>query len=185
MHNCKTTGESLTECSECREEHTLLLTTRVIEAAAPPDNYWPHYHAKLRRKLIEARVSNVATEPSAGSSSWITNFFRSSVSVPVPVGLALMFGVALLLVYGIRTSRPIEPTQKIVHVPIEVPVVQEKIVTRVVYRQRQLAPSRAKQTPAAPPNGSTFAKTQNPTSLIGFKPSEEVKLTVIKGGAPK
>jgi len=66
-------------------------------------------------------------------------------------------------------------------VPFEVPVVQEKIVTRVLYRDR--VRKRNESSTAT----SVVAKTQNearPPALIGFKPLDEVKLTVIKGGSP-
>ena len=70
---------------------------------------------------------------------------------------------------------PVRNVQSVVEVPVEVPVVQEKVVTQVVYRER---PSkRSKPTRAGSTNDAAVA------SLDGFKPAEEVKLTVIKGGA--
>jgi hypothetical protein len=69
-------------------------------------------------------------------------------------------------------------------VPVEVPVPQEKIVTRIVYRDRDrpVVPRKSNQTNEP----STLARTQKneaiPSSLVGFKPLEEIKLTVIKGG---
>jgi hypothetical protein len=54
-------------------------------------------------------------------------------------------------------------------------VVQEKTVTQIVYRDRTV--KRPKTTRIVPANDASVA------SLEGFKPADEVKLTVIKGGA--
>jgi hypothetical protein len=60
--------------------------------------------------------------------------------VPLPLAVALVLIAALLIPFAIRAARrdvQPSPTTTIVRVPVEVPVVQEKIVTRVVYRDRQ------------------------------------------------
>jgi len=193
MHNCNTTRERLTEqlldgcdprmslaadlreCAECREEfralkETLALTTRLIETATPPDNYWPGYHARLKEKLYAAQ------QPRIEPGQQYPGFFSSSIRVPVPVAFAL--GVVVVLAFvllRVPANEPAEPT--IVHVPVEVrvPVIQEKTVERVVYREKRSKP--AKPAPFTPPSESTLA------SLEGFKPTEQVKLTVIKGGS--
>jgi hypothetical protein len=195
MHNCKEITERITEllldgadprlllltelreCAECRAEFralkdTLQLTTRLIDSSTPPDNYWPGYHARLKEKLHAAQQPHV--EPGQyrhdRHSSWLLRFFRSSIRVPVPVGLALI----VLSVVAFTWNRSSNPPVSIVHVPVEVPVVQEKTVTQIVYRER---PSkRLKTTRTLPKNDEAVA------SLDGFKPAEEVKLTVIKGG---
>jgi hypothetical protein len=165
MHN----RENERDESDALDE-TLRITTRIIEAAAPAESYWAGYHARLRQKLNQAHGSHVvATRP-----SWITKFFHTSVSVPVPVAIALILVVALSLFFFRRTSEPSTPQVQVVHVPIEVPVVQEKVVTRVVYRPM---PRKSKPQVSPARDDSTLAKT-----LVGFKPTEEIKLTVIKGG---
>jgi hypothetical protein len=199
MHNCKTTRERLTEllldgvdpraalsrelreCAECREEfgalnETLRVTTRLIETATPPESYWPGYHARLKEKLRAAQQPPVVPgQYHADSRSWLSRFFFSSIRVPVPVGLALIL-VFGFVIFKIRV--PAEPS--IVQVPIEVPVVQEKLVTQVVYREQPSKRKRSKPTRIPPKHDSTLASLQ---SLEGFKPAEEVKLTVIKGGS--
>jgi len=200
MHNCKTTRERLTEllldgseprislaaelreCADCREEfralkETLGLTTRFIETTAPPDSYWPGYHARLKEKLQAAQQPRIEPghyQPEVQRRSWIKQIFLSSIRVPVPVGLAVVAVFALLI---FKPSVPAEP--QIVRVPVEVQVpvvqVQEKTVERIVYRER---PSRQpKQAPVSPESDPTLA------SLEGFTPAESVKLTVIKGGS--
>lgn len=188
MHNCKDPEEQITECAGCREEsdalnETLRITRRLIDAAAPPDSYWSGYHAKLREKLTQTHGPHVVVKSNAHGPSWITRFFRTSVSVPVPVGLALILVFMLSLLFVSQTPEQGTAPPQVVHVPVKVPVVQERLVTRVVYRERQPATRRSKQTIGPSRNDSTLAKTHNPASLLGFKPTDEIKLTVIKGGS--
>jgi hypothetical protein len=197
MHNCKETTERITEllldgadprlslstelreCAECRAEfralkETLQLTTRLIDTAIPPANYWPGYHARLKEKLHTAQQPRVepGQYPAPEHQWWLLRFFRSSIRVPVPVGLALIVVFGLTFVFPMRVKN----TTSIVHVPVEVPVVKESVVTQIVYREKQPR-RRPKPTRVVPPNDDAVA------SLDGFKPAEEVKLTVIKGGA--
>lgn len=196
MHNCKTTRERLTElllddidpravlaaelreCAECREESielsdSLRVTRQLIETATPPESYWPGYHARLKERLRAAQQPRV--EPGQYQPDrrpWLTRVFFSSIRVPVPVGLALIF-IFSFLIFKIRV--PAEPS--IVHVPVEVPVTHERTIERIVYREKPSRKSR-RTTVAARPDS-----TSNVASLEGFKPADEVKLTVIKGGS--
>lgn len=195
MHDCKETKEKLTEllldgvncrsdevlsaelrsCTDCRNEFealnsTLRITTRSRELAAPAEDYWTSYHAKLRQKLLNINSVNESHGPSL-----VQRFFTFSIPVPAPVAVALILACAIFVPVWIRAARK-QPAQtpSVVHVPVEVrvevPVIQQKVVTRVVYRDRQTS----KRTSNAEPKvENTFAK---------FKPSDEVKLTVIKGG---
>lgn len=195
MHNCRTTRERLTEllidgvdprealskdlraCAECREEFgelsdTLRVTSRLIETSTPPESYWPGYHARLKERLRAAQQPRVGPGQYT-SPSFLRRFFTYSIPVPVPVGIAAVLIVALAFVFSIRV--PAEPV--IVQVPVEVPVVHEKTIERVVYRDREKRPSRSRRTTSATPSDSTLA------TLQGFTPAEEVKLTVIKGGS--
>lgn len=200
MHNCKTTREQLTEllldgssdvaaslsgelreCVECRHEfralkETLRLTTRLIETATPPNNYWPGYHARLREKLHAAQHPRIEPgQPQLQPRPWLVRFFVSSVRIPVPVGLALLAIFGFLI---FRSSVPPPQVERtIVQVPVEVPVIQEKTVERVVYRE--------KPSPRRPRRETTPARIESVADLEGFKPAEEVKLTVLKGGYRK
>ena len=202
----------LSRCSECRAEFetlsaTLRMTSRVSEVATPAEDYWPAYHAKLRQRLVDAQTPTTSRaqaqrhkeklgplfeplRPGAGNSLFV-RFLKTTLPVPLPLGIALVVAAALLIPLAIRATR-VQPsnTTTIVRVPVEVPVVQEKIVTRVVYRDRQPVVRTTKRATDAARAETTFAKSQRtrteamPTSLVGFKPSDEVKLTVIKGGVP-
>ena len=195
MHDCKETKEKLTEllldgvnyrsdevlaaelrgCTDCRNEFealnsTLRITTRSRELAAPAEDYWTSYHAKLRQKLLNVNAVNESHGPSL-----VQRFFRFSIPVPAPVAVALILACAIFVPVWIRAARKqLAQTPSVVHVPVEVrvevPVIQQKVVTRVVYRDRQTSKRTSNTEPKVE---GTFAK---------FKPSDEVKLTVIKGG---
>jgi len=199
MHNCKEAKERLTElvldeavlpdelsrCDECRAEFealnaTLRVTARLRETVAPSEEYWIDYHAGLREKLFHAKAQRSKVDsvpffaPLRLCGKLLLTFFRSSVPVPVAVGAAAIIIFGLL---AIRPSAAPPESPVIVHVPVEVPVVQEKTVTQVVYRDRYPSSKRSKRISNPPTSEGTLA-------LTGFKPTEEVKLTVIKGGAP-
>lgn len=223
MHNCKATREMINElllaeetdfhdntlshdlenCDECRAEFnsvrkTLRLTTRLVEKVTPPDNYWTAYNAKLKQKLIDSQTQLLEASQPVSRTSWMAAFFKSSVRVPVPVGIGLMLAFALSLLLVARGSRTIDiapPSLSVVQVPVEVPVIREKPVIRVVYRERdRRAISNKSNRPTDRPDlDSSPAKSQSPKSLsddarpatlAGFKPLDEIKLTVIRGGSP-
>ena len=207
MHNCRETKDQITEllldgverhpdeawCSECRAEFdalntTLRITTRLREAAAPAESYWTGYHARLREKLSHAKAQRRKEEPQSVLAS-LRLCVKTTVPVPIPLVVAMILALGVLGLFAVRTARQTTtPAPTIVHVPVEVPVVQEKIVTRVVYRERRSLPRTSKQIINAAKGETTFAKSQPPRSndiLTGFKPAEEIKFTVIKGGSPE
>lgn len=212
MHNCKETKERLIElaldqavlpaemskCDECRAEFealnaTLRATSRLREASTPPESYWSGYHARLRESLFHAKAQRSKERrreefaplfaPFRLCVRTVVRFLKSSVPVPVPVGIAVIVLFSLVALFAIRQSaaQPQNPT--IVHVPVEVPVIQERTVTQVVYRDRRRISRPSKRATITPAPESTFARSR-PINLDGFKPTDEIKLTVIKGGIP-
>lgn len=217
MHNCRETKEQITElvldgadrrpdeavlaelrgCTECRAEFnalnaTLRVTTTLRETCAPSESYWLGYHAKLRQRVehLAGKSHAEAQSRKAGSRLFFAPLrLFAKTAVPVPVPLIVVVSLAVSGLFAVLAFRqPTTQSPVIVHVPVEVPVVQEKVVTRVVYRDRRL-PSRPSKRVIDPAKvESTFAKSQKPKDaeippgLTGFKPTEEVKLTVIKGG---
>lgn len=204
MHNCSKTKEQIIEllldgtdqppdslsnelhaCRECSAEFdalnaTLRLTSRLKEIATPSEFYWTSYHERLRQKLIRAAAP---TREPVGPSRLIS-FFKSSIRVPVPVAAAALIVLVVLFSLSFRKSeQPNIQPPSIVHVPVEVPVIQEKIVTRVVYRERRAQAKKPAGASRNPTVENTFAKWQVEPGLNGFKPAEDVKLTVIKGGS--
>lgn len=219
MHNCRETRERLPElvldgradelsaaeldhCAGCRAEFdalnaTLRMTTRVSETAAPAESYWSGYHARLRERLavVGPATSHAKTqrrgEKLGPLFATMRLCVRTSVPVPLPLAVGIVIAVVALTAFAIRRAEPpLAPPPLMVHVPVEVPVVQEKIVTRVVYRDRRFASRTSRHAGNDARAESTFARSRKPAtveipaSLNGFKPTEEVKLTVIKGGAP-
>lgn len=203
----------LSRCAECRAEFealsaTLRMANRASEMAIPSEAYWPAYHSKLRHRLIDTQTESTTSRakaqrhkeklgplfeplrPGAGTSL-LTRFLKTSVPVPLPLAIALIVTAALLLPFAIRAARKeVQPSNTtVVRVPVEVPVVHEKIVSRVVCRDRRSVVRVARPADASRTE-STFARSQRPqtetmpASLNGFKPTDEVKLTVIKGGVP-
>lgn len=215
MHNCREVKEQLTglvldeavlpaelsKCDECRAEFealnaTLRVTARLREAVVPSEDYWIEYHALLRERLSRAKAQRRKEEfaplfaPLRLCVSFFARSLKSSVRVPVPVGIAAIILCSVLAVFAIR-QQPAQPQSPIiVHVPVEVPVIQEKTVTQIVYRDRRPSSKPSKRVSVAPTSESTFARSQKPRqddlpiTLTGFKPTDEIKLTVIKGGIP-
>jgi len=204
------------QCEDCRAEFeslaaTLRMTTRLRETVTPTEAYWTSYHAQLRQRLVNAseefhakaqrlrhaKAQRKELKPGLG-------FLFASLRKPlrlcvkvfvlpvrVPLGVALLAVGAVLALFAIRAARqPTPPAPVVVQVPVEVPVIQEKIVTQVVYRDRRQVSKTSKHVVAGPTTENTLARSQKPQSedvpltLSGFKPTDDVKLTVIKGGSP-
>jgi len=204
MHNCTETKERLIElvldgrstaelnaCAECRAEFealnmTLRMTSRLSETAAPAESYWSGYHARLRRKLATApNPSHAETQRRKEKLGPLFETMRlcvrTTVRVPLPLAAAVIITCLALGVFAIRRAeKPVAQPPLLVRVPVEVPVVQEKVVTRVVYRDRRSSSKNPRRAINDAPTESTFAK----SGLNGFKPTDEIKLTVIKGGTP-
>ena len=204
--------EVLDQCGECRAEFeavaaTLRMTTRLRETVTPSESYWAGYHTLLRQRLANVgfdakaqRLRHVKTQneelkPGLGFVfASLRQPLRLCVKtflkpLPVPLGVAVLAVGVVLALFAIRTTRqaPIQPAPPVVvQVPVEVPVVQEKVVTQVVYRDRKPASRSSKHIVNGPTAESTVARSQKQPedTLSGFKPTDEVKLTVIKGGSP-
>ena len=192
----------LSTCGECRAEFealnaTLRMTKRLYETAAPPEAYWTSYHAQLRLKLTSPAKAQRRNEDLLASFAFLFAplrlFAKKSIRVPLPLAIAVIIACFALSVFAFRaTQHPNVLVQSpvIVQVPVEVPVVREKTVTQVVHRDRKPRFRSSKQPVNGPKPETTFARSQKlsnediPPSLTGFKPTEEIKLTVIKGGFP-
>ncbi|HJY29468.1 MAG TPA: hypothetical protein VJ306_15675 [Pyrinomonadaceae bacterium] len=197
----------LDHCEECRAEFeslaaTLRMTARVRETVMPGESYWTGYHAQLRGKLEQfhakaqrPRHATAQREELKPGLGFIFVPLRSplrlcvkTLLLPLPLGVVLLCAGAVVAVFAIRAARqPLPQTPIVVHVPVEVPIVQEKVVTEVVYRDRWRVSKPSKRAVTSPTVESTVARSQKPQpddTLNGFKPTDEVKLTVIKGGSP-
>lgn len=205
---------ALGECTECQEEYAALsralrTTHQAIQSTGPLENFWPGYHSRLGDRIQNLALTNsTATLPerapvaglslksrlrqvAGGVGLALGRIAGASVRIPVPVAavIVLCFGLSLLLVIRVRgqvTGAPATRTPvTIVETQIvSVPVIKEKVITRVVYieKDRRIDPKGARSF------SNTVAQDRKELSgktaavyLSGFKPADEVKLTIIKG----
>ena len=199
----------LNDCSACHEEYeslrsTLHVSNQALRSAVPGEEFWPGYRTRLHSKLLASPTQQLAStgeRPSAsaatvslGSQLWLAlrTLATTSVRVPVPAALALLlvFGVFVFVLRAREQvqARPSAPVE-LVRTHTVVPVIQEKIITRVVYvekkgRRSARGANQSDRTgvPAAPNTVAvTGSDPATALSLVGFKPTNEVKLTIIKG----
>lgn len=200
-------------CPNCDAQYRSLRATldvcdEAAAAATPRESYWPQYHAALTRRLHHA-AGEMQTESrplwQTESGPFWKRLLTTSIRVPAPLAataVLLLVAVSLLALSLVARSAP-EPV--VLAAPhssqgetapqikfIEVPIVQEKIVTQTIYVPRRnhnsgdattrralarenLAGVKRQNAPApeatAPPRAN----------LSGFKPAGEVNLRIIKG----
>jgi anti-sigma factor RsiW len=197
----------LNDCPACHEEYeslrsTLHVSNQALRSAVPGEEFWPGYRTRLHAKLLASpaqQVESAGERPAVlgtmSSQIWLSlkTLATTSVRVPVPAALALLLVCGVFFfVLRAREQVNVTPSTPVALVEtrtVEVPVIQEKLVTRVVYVEKKgrRSASGANQsdrteTPAGP--NSVAVTGSNPAtalSLAGFKPTNEVKLTVIKG----
>jgi hypothetical protein len=211
MHNCKANRETLiafalnpsdqTEslpaeletCATCREEYASLRSAlRIVDQAKqnalPGESFWPGYQVRLRQHL-ETRsqpAAPVVVEPRINLGAQLRNLFLTSIRVPVPLAAALLifFGASLFFALNSRRSvvaaTPIVLT-KTVEVPVPQETTRDRVVTRVVYRDRDRGPEVNAKVNATASRQPTTPAAEAPISLVGFKPTSEINLTVFKG----
>jgi hypothetical protein len=192
----------LERCPACSEElaslrSVLRVADQAMESALPAESFWSGYHARLRQSL--ERDSSLASRPRTETGALILlrnllpRLATASVRVPVPVVAIVIVLFALSIVFAMRSrpqpiAEPLTGTSSVVTKTVEVPVIQERTVTRVVYRDiyrpttrdtarlEKIARSAAKAT-----NRQNETTDSTPISLVGFKPTSDPKLTIIKG----
>jgi hypothetical protein len=211
MHNCKATKETLValamieaqsqqtqplpaeaaKCAACLEEYASLLNTvrvadQVKDSALPGDDFWPGYQARLRQNLVSASsgVPARALESRTSRTRRLRDLLTSSVRVPLPMAAVLLLILAVSFAFAINSRRQVKAAAPIVLTrTIEVPAPREKpvekVVTRIVYRERERRRPLSAGTTIAAQHNALAAEI--PINLIGFKPANEVKLTIIKG----
>jgi anti-sigma factor RsiW len=190
----------LRDCAQCREEfasirEALFVSKQVLAASTPPENFWNGYHNRLVARLAEQPVVVSSTE-SLLTRLWIRvrNAATASVRVPAPVAVAmalLLFAVTSLLAWNSKKQQIAVPANSptVITRTVTVPVPQEKIVTRIVYRTRfrpqvdqlRLQSSDPRRFPGVVAHTDTNNGEKSGISLVGFKPTDRVKLQVMKG----
>jgi hypothetical protein len=154
----------------------------------------PDIPASLDRRVFASYHAQMNRAP-----FW-QRFFTSSLRVPMPVVAAA--GLLLLLAGGVAfaalTAAPTQAvpvTQTITKTEVvTLPVVEERIVTRVVYLENKAekkapSPVNTLRPSAPPPNEIKLAShvagdnAYTNVDLSGFQPVEEMKVRIIKGSA--
>ncbi len=191
----------MNECVTCRAEYASLTQTLdtveySMESAQPTEDFWPAYNARLAQRLKQSAQStplSVAASVAPATNGFLQKLWRAFlIPVRVPVSIAAIFLVVLgaLTVAVVRSDNPVVPiptVQRVVETRnVEVPVIQERVVTRVVYvnRNQTREPIRFVRAPVIKKDERgtpAAAAPQSESSLAGFRPIDQVKLTVIKG----
>lgn len=196
----------LDDCQSCQAEYaairnTLRVSGQALSSAAPGDEFWPGYHSRLKEKLVQQQDTHNEQSPALMPTaaplglrlrSVVRWFATASVRLPAPAALAILLVVGFLSYNTLSLSRRTEnatPTNIVAQGDsriIEVPVVQERVVTRTVYVERKARRSQSGLPVLADltaGDNTRRSETLNKTamSLSGFKPTDQVKLTVIKG----
>ncbi len=187
----------MADCPGCREEfasarNALRATQAAIHLAQPAESFWSGYHERLRERLERTpqRTNGwLPPSPRFNPALWLRRAATTSIAVPVPVLSVFLIFLVFSIFFLMHTRQssgagPILPPPSVITKTIEVPVVQEKVITRVVYRKLQTPPPAltarehdgAKVTDYQQPEGSLTDQ-----GLEGFKPANEAKLTIIKG----
>jgi hypothetical protein len=206
MHNCKDSKEALMEaalhgripipdefvdCPRCREEFdslrgTMQMTDVALQLVQPRENFWVGYEARLRRRLANDEQP-ASRSPLRTVASLLRGLVTASVPVPAPLALA-GFGLVVFSTLFLLHSRTISNAKPIASQPtivrtIEVPLIKEKQVTRVVYRDRRVAKQTAGATLGRDSAMVATRRGETPAtqSLAGFSPVPEARLTLIKG----
>ncbi len=201
----------LNNCPACRTEYqalrsTLHVSNQALRSALPGEEFWPGYRTRLHSKLLAGPAqsrntaehfspSALASPASLNSKVWLAlrTLATTSIRVPLPAALAvlLIFGAFFLVMRtrGQANAPAVTPVALAETKTLEVPVIQEKVITRVVYVEKKSRRSRNGENQSATPGGDNSvagrsnASNRTALSLAGFKPTDEVKLTVIKGSA--
>lgn len=191
----------LKDCEACREEYASLrnalrVTNQALRSAQPTEGFWSGYHARLTERIENYSAAAQPSQLPRGRRLWIglRKLAATSVRIPVPVAAAsiLLLGPLTFFVMHSRgqvNAPPNQPAAVQIRT-VEVPVTHEKVVTRVVYVEKNRRPTRgsAREGNRAEiqTNGNRIAKAANEPgttamSLIGFKPTDQVKLKIMKG----
>ena len=194
----------LSNCAECQAEHAsitkaLRASSQALQSSAPPEEFWPGYHSRLKAMLQSVNQGWLPDVDQISIGSRVRDAFmamtRSSVRVPVPAAFAALMLVSVLSYSVLSRERsgviPPDPQVVVETRTIQVPVVQEKVITQVVYVEKKRRNRNVESPDYANPNAvnvaasGSVANSKKPFSLVGFKPTEQVNLTIIKGNDEK
>ena len=185
-------------CYACRIEYrsitdALAAFDQAAEASLPDESYWPRQHEALRHSLARANP-HVETPKVA---FWKRGL-AARVSLPLPIAVAFALTLIAVSTMALRhrvdnpsvgaaqASRGTSVSTR----TIEVPVIQERVVTRTVYVDRTVPASssgrRSLRAPAGEARLITQASEQAPAGLFtsaalsDYQPPEEMRIRIVK-----
>lgn len=192
----------LKDCAACQEEYfslrsVLRVSDQALRSTLPGESFWPGYHARLTDRLENYSPSVGQTQLSTTSRLWsgLRQIATASVRIPVPAAAAFILLIGISTFFAVRSRGQVNATTSdqlpgVETRTIQVPVVQEKVVTRVVYveKTRRRSPGAGRRPDLAEsPTMNRVAKAgankdgATAISLVGFKPTDQVKLKIMKG----
>jgi hypothetical protein len=198
-------------CAACGAQYRSLTETldtcdEASAAMSPRESYWPRYHAALSRRLYEAAAGEARSQAAERLPLW-RRLLTTSIRVPAPLAAACVLLLVAVSVFALSLVSRSAPEPVVVAAPdssqgatapqikfIEVPIIEEKIVTQTIYVPRRNNSGGGDATTARRPSARenlAGAGRQNPNApeaaaapranLSGFKPAGEVNLRIIKG----
>ena len=196
-------------CAVCSAQYRSFVATldacdEASAALTPRENYWPRYHDALSRRL--ARAAETAEDVTTKSVPFWKHLLTTSIRVPAPLAAtAMLLFVASSILALTLLARP-APEPVMLAAPaspvelnapqikfIEVPVVQEKTVTQIIYMprrtrsgddSRRLLPRENLAVVKSPKAPSLYA-TPPRANLSGFKPANQMNLRIIRGSSTR
>jgi hypothetical protein len=213
MHNCSETQRMLIEiafeenatgqrpsrveefsrCEFCSSEYeSVRLSLKIVDqsfrATTPDEDFWSDYRQSLRRRLRDSVSAAATNGPSRHRARQLAqSLITASVRVPVLAAAALVLLTTLSVSLAIRARtlapKTPPPTPNVVTRFVEVPVTHDRVITRIVYRERgqRTAGRWTRKADRDFPNTIASSQAAVVNSLVGFKPTQDVKLTIIKG----
>jgi len=182
---CPSLAEEFKRCESCSSEYeSVRLSLRIVDqsfrANTRDEDFWADYQQSLRRRLQDSVSVAAHHAPSRHRALHLAeNLFTASVRIPVLAAAALALVITLSVGLAIRARTRVNETPVTPNVVtrfVEVPVTQERVITRIVYRER------AQRTAGRSPRRvDRPSQTAVENSLVGFKPTQDVNLTIIKG----
>lgn len=198
MHDCKVTSEQLVDliyretgaggklqieaivgqCATCLREYEelrdlVVSIDQTLAASEPAANFWRGYETRLR---LRVEASNQRESALLTKQRPLARLLSASIRIPAPIAATLLLLLGATSYFALKPQPVLESNTRSPLVEIrtvEKPIVQEKVVTRVVYRDR-------KRPPREKVNRSTL-NSPGASTLAGFRPTNEVKFTVVKG----
>jgi len=196
-------------CAGCSAQYrsfaaTLDACDEASAALTPRASYWPQYHDALSRRLAHAAEDMTIASVATKRVPFWKHLLTTSIRVPAPLAataMLLLVASSILALTLLARAAP-EPvalaapaSMQELNAPqikfIEAPVVQEKIVTQIVYVPRRTTSGdnnrSRRQLPRENLAGVKPQRASSPDALTpranlsGFKPAGEMNLRIIKG----